>query len=320
MSFIRLLSSLYLLCCCAAAHAQSYPVKPIRLIVPFGPGSTADIIARVMGVSMSKELGQQIIVDNRPGAAGTIGAAEAARAVPDGYTLVLGTVASHGTGALMMSNVPFDPVKDFQAVTLITIAPSIIAVHSAVPVKTVRELVELARRDPSLNFTSAGTGTTAHLAGEFLNLRMQVKITHVPYKAAGQAVSDFVGGHIPIMIYQVPALRPFIDSGKIRPIAATSLKRIQSLPTVPTVAETLIPGYDFSAWFGVMAPAGTPRPVIERLHKSILLAMENPELKQQFVNQGLEAVGTGPDPFQDFMRGELPRWRDIIQKTGAKAE
>jgi len=240
--------------------------------------------------------------------------------VPDGYTLVLGTVASHGTGALMMSNVPFDPVKDFQAVTLITIAPSIIAVHSAVPVKTVRELVELARRDPSLNFTSAGTGTTAHLAGEFLNLRMQVKITHVPYKAAGQAVSDFVGGHIPIMIYQVPALRPFIDSGKIRPIAATSLKRIQSLPTVPTVAETLIPGYDFSAWFGVMAPAGTPRPVIERLHKSILLAMENPELKQQFVNQGLEAVGTGPDPFQDFMRGELPRWRDIIQKTGAKAE
>jgi len=302
------------------ALAQTWPTRPIRLIVPFGAGSTADIVARLTGAQLSRELGQQVAVENRPGAAGTIGGAEAARAAPDGHTLVLGTVASHGTGTLMMANVPYDPVRDFQAITLITNAPGLIAVHATLPVKSLKELVALARRDPTLNYTSAGTGTTTHLSGEFIWARAGIKLTHVPYKAQGQAITDFVGGHMPIMIYAIPALRPHIESGKLRPIAVTSVKRVPSLPDVPTVAEAMIPGFDFTAWFGIMAPAGTPRPIVDRVHGIVLTAMETPELKAQFKAQGLEPVGMGPDGFQAFMKADLQRWREVIAHTGTKAQ
>jgi tripartite-type tricarboxylate transporter receptor subunit TctC len=303
-----------------AAWAQSWPSRPIRLIVPFGAGSTADIIARLVGNQLSKELGQAVAVENRPGAAGTIGGAESARAAPDGHTLVLGTVASHGTGTLMMANVPYDPVRDFQAITLITNAPGLLAVHASLPVKTVKDLVALARRDPTMNYTSSGTGTTTHLSGEFLWSRAGVKMTHVPYKAQGQAITDFVGGHLPVMIYAIPALRPHIEAGKIRPIAVTSLRRVPSLPEVPTVAEALLPGFDFTAWFGIMAPAGTPRPIVDRVHRIMLAAMDTPELKQQFAAQGLEPVGLGPDEFQAFMKVDLQRWREVIANTGVKGQ
>jgi tripartite-type tricarboxylate transporter receptor subunit TctC len=302
------------------ASAQAWPSRPIRLIVPFGAGSTADIIARLVGNQLSKELGQAVAVENRPGAAGTIGGAESARAAPDGHTLVLGTVASHGTGTLMMANVPYDPVRDFQAITLITNAPGLLAVHPSLPVKTVKDLVALARRDPTMNYTSSGTGTTTHLSGEFLWSRAGVKMTHVPYKAQGQAITDFVGGHLPVMIYAIPALRPHIDAGKIRPIAVTSLRRVPSLPEVPSVAEALLPGFDFTAWFGIMAPAGTPRPIVDRVHRIILAAMDTPELKQQFAAQGLEPVGLGPDEFQAFMKVDLQRWREVIANTGIKGQ
>jgi tripartite-type tricarboxylate transporter receptor subunit TctC len=304
----------------APAFAQAWPSKPIRLIVPFGAGSTADIVARTIGPTLTRDFGQQVTIENRPGAAGTIGGAEAARAAPDGHTLVLGTVASHGIGTIMMANVQFDPVKDFQPITLITNAPNLIAVHASLPVKTLADLVALAKKDPTLNYTSSGTATTTHLAGEAIWARNGVKVTHVPYKSAGQAITDFVGGHVPIMIYAIPALRPFIDSGKIRPIAVTSVRRVPSLNNVPTVAETMIAGFDSTAWFGIMAPAGTPRAIIDRLHKSILNAMETPELRQQFASQGLEPVGLGPDEFAAFMKADLQRWREVIAKTGVKAE
>ncbi len=304
----------------ASAAAQSWPTKPIRLIVPFGPGSTADIIARTIAPSFTRDFGQQVTIENRPGAAGTIGGAEAARAAPDGHTLVLGTVASHGIGTIMMANVPFDPVRDFQPITLITNAPNLIAVHASLPVKTLPELVALARKDPSLNYTSSGTATTTHLAGEAIWARSGVKVTHVPYKSVNQAITDFIGGHIPIMVYAIPALRPFIDSGKVRPLAVTSLRRVPSLKDVPTVAETMIPGFDSTAWFGIMAPAGTPRAIIDRLHKSVLGAMDTPELRQQFAAQGLEPVGMGPDEFAAFIKADLLRWREVIAKTGVKAE
>jgi tripartite-type tricarboxylate transporter receptor subunit TctC len=302
------------------AAAQAWPARPIRLIVPFGAGSTADIVARLVGARLSKDLGEGVLVENRPGAAGTIGGAEAARATPDGHTLVLGTVASHGTGTLMMANVPYDPVRDFQAITLITNAPGLIAAHASLPVKTVTELVALARRDPTMNYTSAGTGTTTHLSGEFLFSRAGAKITHVSYKEQGRAINDFVGGHLPVMIYAIPALRPYIDSGRIRPLAVTSIRRVPSLPAVPTVAESMIPGFDFTAWFGIMAPAGTPRPIVDRVHRIIIGAMENAELKQQFAAQGLEPVGMGPDELQAFMKVDLQRWRDVISSTGIKGQ
>ena len=303
-----------------AAFAQDYPAKPIRLVVPFGAGSTADIIARTIGASLSKDFGQQVVIENKPGAGGTIGAAEVARAAPDGYTLVLGTVASHGTGVLMMQNVNFDPLKDFQAITLIANAPSMIVVHPSLPVRTPQELVAYLNANPGTNFTSAGPGTTAHLAGEFFATRNGVKMAHVPYKAVGQAITDVVAGQVKVMVYQLAGLKGHIDAGALRPIAAVSARRIAALPDLPTVSETLVPNFDFAPWFGIMAPAGTPRPVIQRLHQAVMKSMDTPQLKTQLDAQGLEAVGMEPDRFAAFMKSDLERWREVIKASGVKAQ
>jgi tripartite-type tricarboxylate transporter receptor subunit TctC len=316
----RAVATLSLALASFAAAAQAYPAKPIRLVVPFGAGSTADIIARTIGASLSKEFGQQVVIENKPGAGGTIGAAEAARAAADGYTLVLGTVASHATGVLMMANVSFDPLKDFQAITLIANAPSMIVVHPSVPARTPAELVAYLKANPGTNFTSAGPGTTAHLAGESFATKTGVKMVHVPYKAVGQAITDVVGGQVKIMVYQLAGLKGHIDAGTLRPIAAVSAKRIAALPNLPTIAETLVPGFDFAPWFGIMAPAGTPRPIVQRLHAAIVGAMETPELKKQLDAQGLEAVGMEPDRFAEFMKVDLQRWREVITASGFKAQ
>jgi tripartite-type tricarboxylate transporter receptor subunit TctC len=305
---------------CLPTQAETYPAKPIRLVVPFGAGSTADILARVLSVGMSEDLGQPLIIDNRPGAGGTIGAAEVARAPADGYTIVLGTVASHVTGVIMMGRVPFDPVRDFQAVTLVTSAPNIIVVNRAVPVSSLAELIDYGKKAGTLNFVSAGPGTTAHLAGEQLRLLTGVPLVHIPYKAVGSAISDLISGQVQVMVYQVPALRPYVDSGAIRALAAASARRIQVMPDLPTVAEVLKTDFDFSAWFGIMAPAATPRPVIDRLHQAVLKAMARPEFKQQQSAQGLEPVGMEPDAFQALMREDLPRWRALIEKSGVKTD
>ena len=290
------------------------------MVVPFGAGSTADILARALSVSMARDLGQTIVIDNRPGAGGTIGAAEVARAAPDGYTLVLGTVASHGTGVVMMASVPFDPVRDFQAITLVTNAPSIIVVNRALPVSSLSELIDHTRRVGGLNFTSAGSGTTTHLAGEQLAVLTGIRLTHVPYKAVGQAITDLVSGEIPMMIYQIPSVKPHIDAGSVRALATTSGRRIEAMPSLPTVAEIVHQTFDFNAWFGVMAPAGTARATIDRLHQTITAAMDSAEVRRQMTLQGLEASGLGPDAFQAFVRSELPRWRELVRRSGAVAQ
>ncbi len=319
---------LLLTSCCAVlsgtATAQTatspWPQRPIRLVVPFGAGSTADILARALSASMGRDLGQALVIENRPGAGGTLGAAEVARAQADGYTLVLGTVASHGTGVVMMANVTFDPVRDFQAITLVTNAPSIIVVNRALPVTTLGQLIDHARRSGGLNFSSAGSGTTTHLAGEQLAVLAGVRLTHVPYKAVGQAITDVVSGEIPLMIYQIPSLKPHVDSGSLRAIATTSGRRIDSMPNVPAVAEILHEDFDFNAWFGVLAPAGTARAIVERLHRAILAAMDTAEVRRQMTLQGLEASGLGPDAFQAFVRSELPKWRELVRRSGAVAQ
>ncbi|MFM9883468.1 MAG: Bug family tripartite tricarboxylate transporter substrate binding protein [Burkholderiales bacterium] len=305
---------------CTSALAQTYPVKPIRLIVPFGAGSTTDIIGRVIGASLTKDLGQQVVVENKPGAGGTIGGADAARGAPDGYTLVIGTVASHGIGPLTMKDVSYDAVKNFQAITLIANVPNMIAVHPSVPAKTPAELVEFLKSNPGFTFTSAGPGTTAHLAGEFFGERLGLKLTHVPYKAVGQAITDVIGGQVKMIVYQLAGLKAHVDAGTVRPIAATSVTRIPALPNLPTVAETLIAGFDFAPWFGLMAPAGTPRPIVDRLHTLVVTAVQSAEMKKQFDAQGMEPVLKGPDEFQAFMRTDYERWRVILEKAGMRPQ
>lgn len=304
----------------ALARAQIFPTQAIRIIVPFGAGSTSDVIARLIGEGISKDLGQAVVIDNKPGAGGTIGAAEAARAVPDGHTLVLGTVASHAVATLMMQRVAYDPIKDFKPITIVADAPSVIAVHPSVPASNVKELVSYLKKQPQPTpYSSAGVGTTTHLAGEALKLAAGVSMDHVPYKAVGQAITDLLAGTIKVMFYQFPSLKPHVAAQNLKIVGVTSAKRMSALPDVETVAETY-PGYDFSAWFGMFAPANTPGPVVDRLYKSILKSMETSEFKQLMAVQGLEPGGLPPDAFQAFMKKDLLKWKEIIAATGAKTQ
>lgn len=301
------------------ANAQQYPTKPVIIIVPFGAGSTADIIARLIGNSVGNDLGQTFVIENKPGAGGTIGAGEVARAPNDGYTLVLGTVASHAVGPLTMQNVSYDPIADFAPITMIADAPAIMVVNPSVPASNLAEFIAYVKQEGNLNYASAGTGTTTHIAGEALKLKAGIKLTHVPYKAVGQAITDVVSGQIKMMIYQVPSVKQFIDVGKLRAIAVTTAKRIPLMPNVPTIAETY-PGFDFSAWFGILAPARTPKPILEQLHNSILKAMSSPEMKKQLEVQGLVASGIGLDQFASLMKAAMPQWKETIEATGTKAQ
>ena len=300
-----------------AAGAQQYPTKPIKLIVPFGAGSTADVIARLIGNSVGAEFGQQFVIENKPGAGGTIGGAEAARAPNDGYTLVLGTVASHAVGPLSMHSVSYDPIADFAPITMIADAPAIMVVHPSVPASNLAEFIAYVKKEGNLNYASAGTGTTTHLAGEALKAKAGITLTHVPYKAVGQAITDVVSGEVKMMFYQVPSVRQFIETGKLKAIAVTTAKPIASMPNVPTIAATY-PVFDFSAWFGIMAPAGTPKPILDKLHAAIVKAMNTPEMKQQLETQGLVASGIGPDEFAAMMKEAMPRWKETIEAAGTK--
>jgi tripartite-type tricarboxylate transporter receptor subunit TctC len=303
----------------AAGWAQNYPSKPIRLLVPFGAGSTSDVIARLIGQGISADLGQPVIVDNRPGAGGTIGAAEAARAAPDGHLLVLGTVASHAIAPYMMQGVKYDPVKDFQPITVVATAPSVIVVHRSVPASDLKEFIAYLKSHPDIDYSSAGLGTTAHLAGEALNSAAGVRMTHVPYKAVGQAITDLLAGTVKVMFYQLPSVKPYIASHGLKIVGVTSLKPMPSLPNVAAVSE-MYPGYDFSAWFGMFAPANTPKPVIDRLYKSIMKAIDTPEFKQLMAEQGLEPSGITPDAFQSFMKTEVLKWKKITSDSAAKLQ
>jgi tripartite-type tricarboxylate transporter receptor subunit TctC len=218
-----------------------------------------------------------------------------------------------------MQNVSYDPIANFEPVTLIVDAPAIMVVHSSVPASNLKEFIDYVKANPGINYTSAGTGTTTHIAGEALKLKAGINMTHVPYKAAGQAISDLVSGQVKMMIYQIPAVRQHIEKGTLKPIATTSEKRTRSFPNVPAVAETY-PGFDFSAWFGIMAPAGTSKPIVDQLHKSILKAMDTPELKQQLATQGLDPIGLGPDQFRSLIVSALPKWKELIEQTGTKAQ
>lgn len=297
----------------AKAQAPAYPSQPVQFIVPFGAGTTADILARLIGESMARDLGRAVIIDNRPGAGGTIGATAAARAKNDGHAIVLGTVASHGIGTIMFPNVSYNPVKDFEPIALVANVPNMLVVNRNVPVSNVAEFLAYAKKQGSLNFTSPGAGTTAQLAGELMRAQLGVPFVHVPYKSGAQALTDVIAGVVPVMVWQVSPLKPHIASGAVKPIAALSASRIAAFPNVPTLAETALPGFDSNAWFGVLAPAGTPRPVVERLYRSVRVAMAEPEVANQFANLGLEAADVGPDQFRALIARDLERWRPVVK-------
>ena len=298
------------------APAQDYPAKPIRLIVPFPPGGGNDTIARLMGQKLAPTLGQQVLVDNRPGAAGAIGAELAAKAPPDGYTLFLAGVASHGINPNLRRKLPYDPVRDFNGVSLIASAPLLVVVHPSLPASSVKQLVALAKARPgAINYASNGTGGSSHLAGELFMMMTGTTMVHIPYKGLSLALTDLLSGQVQLMFSSAVAMLPQVKAGKLRAIAMTGAKRSQAIPDIPTVAEAGVSGYETGSWYGIVVPAKTPRPVIERLSREIATATRSAEISGRLVDEAVIPVGSTPDEFDAHIRNELARWAKVISRA-----
>jgi tripartite-type tricarboxylate transporter receptor subunit TctC len=303
------------------AKAQDYPSKPIRLVVPFAAGGATDVLARLVGERLTASLGQQVVVDNRPGAGGNIGSDIVARAEPDGYTILMGAVGTHAINPSLYPKMPYDPVKDFAPVTLVASVPNVLVVNPEVPAKSVEELIDLAKAKPGeLNFASSGNGTSIHLSGELFKAMTGTDIVHVPYKGSGPAVTDLLGGQVQMMFDNMPSSLPHVKAGKLRALGVTSAKRSPALPEVPTIAEAGVPGYDATSWFGILAPAGTPEPVVTRLQGAIVQALGEPEMRQRMADLGAEPVGDTPAEFGQFIAAEIAKWAKVVNDAGVKLE
>lgn len=302
----------------ADAVAQAFPSKTVRLVVTFPTGGAPDILARLF--SEKAQLGQPVFVDNRPGAGGNIGADFVAKAAPDGYTLVMGTVGTHAINGSLYSKMPYDMVKDFTPVSLVASAPNLLVVNNNLPVKTVSDLVDYMKANPNkLSFGSPGVGTSVHVSGELFKSLTGTSMTHVPYKGRQFAIPDLVGGSIQLMFDNMPSALPMAREGKIRAIAVTTLKRSASAPEIPTVAET-IPGFEAVTWFAMFAPAGTAKPIVDRLQQEVVRVFKLPEVQERLRTLGLDAVLSSPEDLATYQQAEIRKWSDVVRKSGARAE
>jgi tripartite-type tricarboxylate transporter receptor subunit TctC len=299
--------------------AAKYPVRPIRMIVPFAPGGATDILARVTAKRLSEVWSQSVITDNRPGAGGTLGANLAAKANPDGYTLLMGTNATHGIAPSLYASLPYDAIKDFAPITLVAIVPQVVIVNPALPVKNIKELIALAKEKPgALNFGSAGQGTPGHLGMELFKMLTGTQMVHVPYQGGAPGLAAVAGGQVQFMADNMNSALPFIQSGRVRAIAVTSLKRSGALPDMPTIAEQGVPGFDSGSWFGMFAPAGTAPAIVAKLHAETVKALQLPEVKQALAQQGAEVGANTPAQFTDLIRADIVRWGKVVKAAGVK--
>ncbi|MGE5162741.1 MAG: Bug family tripartite tricarboxylate transporter substrate binding protein [Sphingobacteriales bacterium] len=303
------------------AQADDYPTRPVTLIVPFPPGGSTTVMARNVADKMSTALGQQIVVDNRGGAGGTLGTRSAAKAAPDGYTILLGYTGTLAIGPSMHANAGYDPRKDFAPIGMIGAAPNILAVHPSLPVHSVAELIAYAKKAPApLQYGSPGVGTVNHLAAEYLASETGIKLQHVPYKGNGPAVTDLLGGHIPMMFLPIPVALGNIKAGGMRGLAITSAKRSSLLPDLPTLAESGVPGFDVALRYGLVAPAGTPPAVIARLNKELNAALSSDEVKKRLATEGAEALPGTPEAYAADIDKEEKKWGGLVKKLGLKVE
>jgi len=303
-----------------SASAQPYPNRTVKMVVPFAPGGATDIIARSVAQKLGERLGQSVVIENRPGAGTTIGNAEVAKATADGYTLLFAPTP-FVISQIIYPKLPYDPKKDFTPVSLLATSPFILVTNSAVSAKTVGELVALAKAKPgSLTFCSAGNGTVPHLAGELFKFRAGVEVVHVPYKGGGPAIIDLIGGQVDMMFATPIEVAPHVQSGKLRVLGATSLRRLPAYPDVPTLAESGYPGVEVASFFGVLAPAGTPPEIVTRLAAELAAVMGLPEIQERFAAQSAEANVQGPPAFARFLDTEREKWADIVKRSGAKVD
>jgi len=303
------------------ACAQEYPRKAIRLIVPFAPGGGNDTVARAIAQSAGTSLGQPVVVDNRAGAGGMLGAELAARAPPDGYTLFLGGVGSHAINPNLHAKLPYDPVKDFAPITLIASAPSVLVVNPSLPARTLAEFTALAKASPGrINYASNGNGSSAQLAAVLYESMAGVQMVHVPYKGLAPALVDLLAGEVQAMFSSVVAIVPNIKAGRLRALAVTGKRRAALLPEVPTLDESGVPGYEAGSWYGILAPAGTPQAIVAKLHQAIVHALAQPEVRERLVSEGAEVIGSTPEAFAAHITAELARMRKLIRDAGIRME
>ncbi|BEP62297.1 tripartite tricarboxylate transporter substrate binding protein [Variovorax sp. V213] len=304
----------------AVSMAQAYPEKPIRLVVPYAPGAAADQLARALGDRLGQALGQPVIVDNRGGAGGTLGADNVAKSPADGYSLVLGTDASHATNLYLSKRFPYDPVENFTPVAPVAVNHIVLVVHPSLPVKTVSELIAYAKANPqALSFGSSGNGSAHHLAGELLIEKTGIRMVHVPYKGGGPAMTDLIGNSIPVLFASLATAKPHIDSGKVRVLAVVEDKRFPGLPNVPTIGET-VPGYAISSWFAIFGPAGLPQPVATKLNAEINKALAQPALREMLERSGMSATGGKPMDLAALVKSELAEREKLVKGAGIEPE
>ena len=304
----------------AAQAADAYPSKPVRIIVPFSPGGSADNLARAMQPALSAALGQTLVLDNRGGAGGIIGTELAARSAPDGYTILLITT-THTVNPSLMKKLPYDSMKDFAAVSLAVTQPNILAVHPSLQAKTVKELIALGRnKSTHLTYASGGNGSSPHLSGELLKIVSGVDITHVPFKGSGPGVAALLGGQVTMMFAGPLAFEAHLKSGKLRALAVADRKRSVTVPDLPTMAEAGFPGVETGTWYGFLAPSGTPRPVLQTFHDAVLKVMAAPEMNTRLLAQGVEIVGAGPPEFERIVRAEIDKWAKLVKRAAITAE
>jgi tripartite-type tricarboxylate transporter receptor subunit TctC len=305
----------------SAAPAQTYPIRPIRWVVTYPPGGPTDVVARAVGAKLTEAWGQQIVIDNRAGAGGVIGTDIAAKAVPDGYTLLFGTSAGLTINPALNSKLPYDAVKDFAPVSLLVLNPQILVVHPAVPASSVKELVALAKARPGqLNYASVGLGSPNHMGMELLKALTGIDIVHVPYKGTGPAITDLLGGQVQLMFNSMPSVLPLVASGKLKALAVGSAQRSPAVPDIPTVAEAGVPGFENVTWYGMFAPAKTPHDIIVKLNKQVVQILASPEMAQRLASQGAEPRSSTPEELTKFMRVESERWKKVIKTAGIKVE
>ena len=321
MPIARLILAVMFALVCAGAIAQSYPAKTIRIVVPNAPGGTSDILARSIGQKLNEAWGQSVIVENRAGANGNIGANLVAKSPGDGYTLLLTDVGALAISASVFPDLPFDPAGDFAPVVLISYSPHILGVHPSVPANTVKELIALAKSRPGrLNFATAGVGSAPHLAGVEFALRTGVQWAYVPYKGGSQAVADVAAGHADLLFNGMLATFPQVKGGRMRALAVSSPKRVAAAPEIPTVAESGLPGFETGSWQGMLAPSGTPRDIVLKLNAEIRRILGTPEMKAQLADQGTEVRADTPESLGLFIRTEIPRWAKVVKQSGIKVE
>lgn len=301
--------------------ATAYPSKPIKLVVPFAAGGTTDILGRATAAELTKA-GMQTVVENRPGAGGNIGAEMVAKSAPDGYTLLMGTVGTHGINQSLYGRLPYDPVKDFAPITLLAMVPNVLVVNPNLPVSGVRDLIALAKSKPGkLNYASSGNGTSIHLSGELFKTMTGTYMTHIPYRGSAPALTDLIGGQADLMFDNLPSALPHIKAGRLRALAVTSDKPSPALPGVPTIAEAgPVKGYEATSWFGVLAPAGTPAEIVSKLQQTLSKALASPEMREKLVAQGAEPVGDTPDHFARHIQAETAKWAQVVKTSGAKVD